>query len=103
MNYWDGSDYYGASAQSLYELGKQKGYELIHQSSGGNNLFFVRKEYFHRFGIEDNSPEMLYTPVHLFRKRTDSRPHLGIDAGQIPKKFVERPAPTPTRATPQEQ
>ena len=29
MNYWDGTYYIGASIQSLYELGKKKGYELI--------------------------------------------------------------------------
>lgn len=60
MNYWDGSDYFGASIQSLYELGKKKGYELIYCEKRGVNLFFVDKPYFERFGIKDNSPEKLY-------------------------------------------
>lgn len=61
MNYWDGdSDYFGASIQSLYELGKKKGYELVHCSSMGINLIFVEKKYFARLGIKDNSPEAMY-------------------------------------------
>jgi len=60
MNYWDGTYYAGASIQSLYELGKKKGYELIHQLSAGPNLIFVDEKYYDRFGIEDNSPSALY-------------------------------------------
>jgi hypothetical protein len=63
MNYWDQTYYHGASLQSLYELGKKKGYELIYQMSYGPNVFFVLEEYFDRFGIEDNSPEALYRPL----------------------------------------
>ncbi len=62
MNYWDGSDYYGASIQSLYELGKKKGYELVYCESSGGNLFFVDKKYYRRFGIKDNSPVKMYKP-----------------------------------------
>lgn len=62
MNYWDYSDYMGASIQSLYELGKRKGYELVYCMSMGNNLIFVDKKYFDRFGIKDNSPAALYKP-----------------------------------------
>jgi hypothetical protein len=60
LNYFDKSDYFGASIQSLYELGKKKGYELVYASSLGLNLFFVDKKYFPRFGIQDNSPAALY-------------------------------------------
>jgi hypothetical protein len=60
LNYWDQSDYYGASIQSLYELGKKKGYELVYCESQGTNLFFVDARYFKRFGITDNSPKRLY-------------------------------------------
>jgi len=63
MNYWDGSDYMGASLQSLYNLGKKKGYELIYQMSKGPNVFFVDEKYFARFGIEDNSPVKLFKPA----------------------------------------
>ena len=60
MNYWDGTYYIGASIQSLYELGKKKGYELIYQLSEGPNVIFVDQKYFDRFGIRDNSPERIY-------------------------------------------
>jgi hypothetical protein len=60
LNYWDGSDYYGASIQSLYELGQRKGYELVHCNTYGANLFFVDRRYYRRFGIVDNSPARMY-------------------------------------------
>ena len=62
MTYWDGSDYFGASIQSFYDLGKKKGYELVYCESQGMNLFFVDEKYFDRFGIDDNSPLKLYRP-----------------------------------------
>lgn len=57
---WSGDDYYGASISSMVELGKEKGYELVHCSSGGDNLFFVKKELFQKFDIKNNSAEMFY-------------------------------------------
>jgi hypothetical protein len=60
MNYWDRTDYFGASLQSLYELGRKKGYELVYHNRFGNNAFFVDRPYFERFGIDDNSPEKLF-------------------------------------------
>jgi hypothetical protein len=60
MNYWDRTYYTGASIQSLYELGKKKGYELIYQLSRGPNVIFVDKQYFERFGIPNNSPAKIY-------------------------------------------
>lgn len=57
---WSGDDYYGASISSMVELAKEKGYELVHCSSGGDNLFFVKKELFGLFDIEDNSVEAIY-------------------------------------------
>jgi len=62
MNYWDRTYYFGASMQSLYNLGKKKGYELLYQISKGPNLFFVAEEHFDAFGIEDNSPSKIYKP-----------------------------------------
>lgn len=59
---WDGSDYFGASIQSLCDLGLQKGYELAHVESCGANLFFVEAEVFPLLGIGTNSPEHLYRP-----------------------------------------
>jgi hypothetical protein len=65
MNYWDLTYYVGASIQSLTDLGKKKGYELLYQMKTGPNLFFVAEEYFPAFGIADNSPEAIYRPESL--------------------------------------
>ncbi len=49
----------GVSLLSLVKLGKEKGYELVAVSIV--NAFFVKKEYFPLFEIEDNRPEILRT------------------------------------------
>ena len=49
----------GNSLLSLTELGKAKGYELI--SVFPWNALFVRADYFPRFGIEHNAPNVLRT------------------------------------------
>ena len=64
MNYWDGTSYLGASAQSLYELGKRKGYELVYQLSDGPNIVFVDAKYYDRFGIDDNRPVTIASRVN---------------------------------------
>lgn len=51
----------GASILSLVELGKGKGYELV--SALPFNAFFVRREYYPRFQIESNTPEVLRTSL----------------------------------------
>ncbi|HIG70031.1 MAG: hypothetical protein ABGX04_07760 [Myxococcales bacterium] len=43
FNDWDQSNYVGASLQSMYDLAKEKGYELIHLMREGPNIFFVDK------------------------------------------------------------
>lgn len=60
---WDGSTYYGASLESLYHLGKRKGYELACCDDMGNNAFFVRQDLYPLLGIADNSPSMLFRPA----------------------------------------
>lgn len=60
---WDGSTYYGASLESLYWLGKDKGYELLCCDRQGNNAFFVEASLFSRFGVTDNTPQVLYRPA----------------------------------------
>ena len=72
MNYWDGSDYFGASLQSYYDLAKKKGYELIYQMKDGGNAFFVDAKYFPRFGIADNSPTKLFREPADWVKKLDS-------------------------------
>ncbi|HEY8517156.1 MAG TPA: hypothetical protein VIS07_16735 [Candidatus Binatia bacterium] len=100
MNYWDRTDYFGASLQSLYELGKKKGYELIYHNRFGNNAFFVDAPYFERFGIDDNSPAALFQDNPAVKLVLDRSPQgrdgvpfepgndvLHWDAFDIPKKF----------------
>ena len=98
MNFWDETDYAGASIVSMIRLGKKKGYEPIY-NTGGFNLFFVDREYYPRFGIKDNSPLALYKK---WQPRADqwNRDPQGrgdapfenpfLDSGhiEIPKKFI---------------
>jgi hypothetical protein len=60
---WDGTTYYGASLESLFHLGKRKGYELICCDRQGNNAFFVEAGLYQRFGLESNAPQVLYRPA----------------------------------------
>lgn len=49
----NGAVHQGCSVDALYELGKQKGYELV--CANKLNAFFVDKKYFHLFGIDRNT------------------------------------------------
>jgi hypothetical protein len=49
---------HGASILSITELAQTKGYELI--TATICNAIFVKKQYFDLFGIEDNSPSILW-------------------------------------------
>ncbi|MAJ61898.1 MAG: hypothetical protein CBC48_19455 [bacterium TMED88] len=61
MNYWDLTYYTGASIVSMTELAKEKGYEIVYcMEMPSPNCFFVERQYFDLFGIEDNSPEAMY-------------------------------------------
>jgi hypothetical protein len=51
----------GASLLSFVDLAKEKGYELVSVLSF--NAFFVKKEYYHLFEIEFNSPSVLRTDL----------------------------------------
>lgn len=74
MNYWDGSSYFGASLQSLFDLGRKKGYRLVYHLQNGVHAIFVDEPYFERFGIQDNSPETLDHAPELERlERFESR------------------------------
>ena len=46
---WDGTEYFGASLAALTELGRVKGYALVHADLTGTNAFFVLDEYVDRF------------------------------------------------------
>lgn len=54
----DMSVYQGSSLRATVRLGKEKGYELIAVNEG--NAFFVSKELFPLFGIEDNRLESMH-------------------------------------------
>jgi hypothetical protein len=95
LNFWDGAMYFGASIQSLYNLGKRKGYELVYANTSGTNLFFVDARLFDRFGIRDNSPLLLYRPSRALPQipPTRIRDWIGPGGGplppQSPQLFVE--------------
>lgn len=64
--YWNERDFhFGASIQSLYELGQSKGYELVAANFRGINLFFVDRPLYPRLGIRDNSPATLFRPYNF--------------------------------------
>lgn len=63
-------DYFGASLQALYDLGKAKGYELIYCSSDGVNAFFVDVKFAAAFRIPED-------PTTLYRLPTYGVPGLG--------------------------
>ena len=64
---WAEDDYYGASAQSLCDLGKAKGYELVCCEEEGANLFFVDAALYPLFAIPDNSIARLFRPPRYGR------------------------------------
>jgi hypothetical protein len=94
FNYWDQTNYVGASLQSMVNLGKKKGYELVHVMRTGPNIFFVDEKYYDRFGIEDNSTEKMWRGAHRILGDEKSYPPdkrtLKVDAFEIPKVWVER-------------
>lgn len=51
----------GCSLSALIELGRVKGYELV--ATTACNAFFIVKEEFSKFGIEDNSIDAIHKPV----------------------------------------
>lgn len=59
-NVWNRTRWFGASLQSLTNLGKEKGYELIGCCDNGAVAAFVTKEEFPKLGIADNSAETLW-------------------------------------------
>lgn len=100
LNFWDHTDYSGASIASMIKLGKEKGYEPLYVPDGGFNLFFVDQRYFDRFGIADNSPAALYKTAnaeaeHYFNRDPHGRgevpfedPYLDFGHVKIKKEFL---------------
>jgi hypothetical protein len=91
FNFWDGTNYVGASMQSMVDLGKKKGYELVHVMKTGPNLIFVDAQYFARFGIQDNSATTMWRPKFQSKNPTEYAPDknaLKVDAFEIQKKWI---------------
>ena len=59
---WQEDDYFGASFASLLELGREKGYEIIHCSTYGDNMFFMKREYLKLFPEIANFNKSFYQP-----------------------------------------
>ncbi len=57
---WQQDDYFGASIESYNKLANSKGYSLIHCTSNGENLYFIRNEYLSLIDVENTSPEFMY-------------------------------------------
>ncbi len=58
---WQGTDYFGASLAALAELGRHKGYTLVHCEGTGANSFFVANECLPA-GFEPRPIEQIYRP-----------------------------------------
>lgn len=59
---WQEDDYFGASFASLLELGKSKGYGLVHCGRFGDNMIFVKNEYLGLFPEVSPEPQELFQP-----------------------------------------
>lgn len=90
LMYWDGADqHFGASLQSLYDLGKKKGYELVGVTERGVNLFFVDRQYSARFGMGDNSPARLFRPYNYVRVYREADLRSGVVPPPSPDLLLE--------------
>ncbi len=69
-NQWNGSNYYGASVAALEDLGREKGYTLVHTDLAGVNAFFVRNDCAAAFG----DPDGVARRAPNFYLRGDSHP-----------------------------
>ena len=58
---WAGTDYFGASLQALYELGRRKGYTLLYCERIGANAFFVSTDLLPP-GFAPRAPGEIYRP-----------------------------------------
>lgn len=74
---WDGSDYYGASLQSLTDLAEKKGYRLVACSMNGGNAFFVRVDQCANYFPEPATAANLYQPARfeIYRMGAFDRGH----------------------------
>ena len=57
---WNGDDFFGASMKTMVDLGSKLGYALIHSTSAGDNLIFVRNDHAHLFSNPKLSAREMY-------------------------------------------
>jgi hypothetical protein len=62
---WDGTDYYGASLQSLVDLFASFDYRLVACNMTGANAFFVPARFSPAFADVPEDPAVLYVPADL--------------------------------------
>lgn len=72
--HWDGTDAYGASLAALVELGRAKGYTLVHCSTSGVNAFFVADELIGE--SRRPGPRELYRPPNYWYRGARHVPNL---------------------------
>jgi hypothetical protein len=77
---WDYSDYQGASLQSLYDLGRTKGYRLVGCGLAGVNAFFVREDLAHQHFPEQVVAD-LYNPPRFYLQHFLSCGHAAGEFG----------------------
>jgi hypothetical protein len=71
---WNYDDYHGASLQSLFDLGRRKGYTLVGCCLAGVNAFFVRDDLLQGHFAEGDAPA-LYNPPRFYVQRFLSAGH----------------------------
>lgn len=68
---WDGSSNFGASLESYYELGLEKGYKLVGCNFSGVNAFFVREDLISNHFEPPYTPAVHYEPPRYFLHKKD--------------------------------
>lgn len=60
---WDGSNYFGASLQSLHKLLNEKEYSLVYTDANGADAFFVKNHLVEKLNLPNiNNHKKLYSP-----------------------------------------
>jgi len=82
---WDGSDQFGASLESLADLGRRKGYRLVGCNITGSNAFFVKSGLAEGRFAEPADAAALYQPARYFLTPSFvSGHHAGYSRAQLP-------------------
>lgn len=63
---WKLDDYQGASLSALFDLGQEKGYQMVGCNLNGTNAFFVRKDCLTSRFLISNNPADYYHPARYY-------------------------------------